>query len=147
MAGPLHVLTKKDVVFVWGAECEQAFVQLKELLTSSPVLKFPDFGRPFILETDASGSGLGAVLAQEQPDGTVHPIAYASRSLQKHEKRYGITELEGLGVVWAVRHFRPYLYGQKCTVFTDHQALKALLTPRNPLGSWQGGGWRYKNWT
>ena len=60
-----------------------------------------------MLETDASGAGLGAVLAQKQDDGSVHPVAYASRSLQSHEKKYGITELEGLGVVWAVKHFRP----------------------------------------
>ena len=106
-------------------QCQEAFDRLKELLASSPILKFPDFKCPFILETDASGSGLGAVLAQEQPDGTTHPIAYASRSLQKHEQNYGITEL---GVVWAVKHFRPYLYGQKCVVYTDHQAL--LNTPQ-----------------
>ena len=117
VARPLHGLTKKNIVFVWSGNCERAFQRLKELLTTTPILKYPDFSRPFILETDASGCGLGAVLAQEQPDGRVHPIAYASRSLQKHEKNYGITELEGLGVVWAVKHFRPYLYGQKCTVY------------------------------
>ena len=80
------------------------------------------------METDASRCGLGAVLAQEQADGKVRPIAYASRSLQKHESNYGVTELEGLGVVWAVRHFRPYLYG------TDHVALKSLLNTPQPSG-------------
>ena len=97
-------------------------------------MRYPDFERPFILETDASGDGLGAVLAQQQEDGTVAPIAYASRSLQKHEKNYGITELEGLGVVWAAKHFRPYLYGHHCTVFTDHEALKSLLNTPQPSG-------------
>lgn len=63
---------------------------------------------------------LGAVLAQRQSDGTVRPIAYTSRSLQAHEKNYGVTELEGLGVVWAVKHFRAYLYGHHCDVYTDH---------------------------
>ena len=134
VAGPLHALTKKDVDYVWSPECEKAFQQLKELLTTAPLLSFPDFSRPFILETDASGAGLCAVLAQKQPDGTVHPIAYASRTLQKAEKNYGITELEGLGVTWAVKHFRPYLYGQKCTVYTDHQALKSLLNTPQPSG-------------
>ena len=140
VARPLHGLTKKNIVFVWSGDCERAFQRLKELLTTTPILKYPDFSRPFILETDASGCGLGAVLAQEQPDGRVHPIAYASRSLQKHEKNYGITELEGLGVVWAVKHFRPYLYGQKCTVYTDNQALKALLNTSQPSGklAWWG---------
>ena len=74
---------------------------------------------------------MGAVLAQRQEDGSVRPIAYASRSLQKHEKNYGITELEGLGVVWAAR---PYLYGHHCTVFTDHEALKSLLNTPQPSG-------------
>ena len=134
VAGPLHALTKKDVAFVWSPECQQAFDHLKELLTAAPVLTFPDFQRPFILETDASGCGLGAVLAQEHPDGAVRPIAYASRSLQKHERNYGITELEGLGVVWAVKHFRPYLYGHKCSVYTDHEALKSLLNTPHPSG-------------
>ena len=74
------------------------------------------------------------MLAEEQDDGRVRPIAYASRSLQKHERNYGITELEGLGVVWAVRHFRTYLYGHHCTVYTDHEALKSLLNTPQPSG-------------
>lgn len=69
------------VTFVWSSECQQAFHQLKELLTAAPVLTFPDFQRPLILETDASGRQLGAVLAQAQPDGAMRPIAYASHSL------------------------------------------------------------------
>ena len=101
---------------------------------STQVLCYPDFSRPFILETDASGVGLGAVLAQEQTDGAVKPIAYASRSIQKHERNYGITELEGLGVVWAVKYFRAYLYGHRCTLYTDHEALKSLLNTTQPSG-------------
>ena len=83
------------------------------------------------METDASGAGLGAVLAQEWSDGSVHPVAYASHTLPKPEQNDGIIELEGLGVVWAVKNFRPYLYAHKCTVYTDHEALKSLLnTPQ-----------------
>ena len=134
IAGPLHALTKKDVPFAWTHNCQKAFDDLKELLINSPLLVFPDFSRPFVLETDASGAGLGAVLAQKQDDGSVHPVAYASRSLQSHEKNYGITELEGLGVVWAVKHFRPYLYGHSCEVFTDHSALTSLLNTPQPSG-------------
>lgn len=134
IAGPLHALTKKDVSFHWTSECQLAFENLRHLLTSSPVLAFPDFGKRFVLETDASGAGLGAVLAQEQADGSVRPITFASRSLQPHEKNYGITELEGLGVVWAVKHFRPYLYGHPCDVYTDHEALKSLLNTPQPSG-------------
>ena len=72
--------------------------------------------------------GLGAVLSQSQDDDdTIRPIAFASRTLQPHEQRYGISELEALGVVWAVKHFRHYLYGYPSTVYTDHEALKSLL--------------------
>ena len=93
---------------------------------------FPDFKKEFVLETDASGLGLGAVLAQQQDNGSVTPIAYASRTLQPHKKNYGVTELEALGVVWAVKHFRPYLYGPGCHVVTDHKALKSLLNTPHP---------------
>ena len=134
VAGPLHVLTKKNVPFLWTPQCQVAFKNIKELLTSVPVLAFPCFDKPFILETDASGTGLGAVLAQRQDDNTIRPIAYASRSLQAHEKNYGITELEGLGVVWAIKHFRPYLYGHTCEVYTDHSALTSLLNTPQPSG-------------
>ena len=99
-----------------------------------PVLAYPDFGRDCILETDASGVGLGAVLTQRQDDGSLHPIAFASRTLQPHERNYGISELEALAVVWAVKYFRHYIYGYHCTVYTDHEALKSLLNTPQPLG-------------
>lgn len=73
-------------------------------------------------------------MSQEQSDGTTRPIAYASRTLQKHEQNYGITELEGLAVVWAAKHFRHYLYGHSCHIYTDHEALKALLNTPHPSG-------------
>ena len=100
------MLTRADVPFVWTKACEGAFVCLKELLTSPPVLAYPDFSKPFMLHTDASGTGLGAVLEQVQDDGNLHPVAFASRTLSKHEVKYGITELETLAVIWALRHFR-----------------------------------------
>ena len=134
IAGPLFNLTKKNSLFAWTSLCQETFDRLRKLLTSALVLVYPDFRVPFILETDASISGLGAVLAQKQADGLVRPIAYASRTLQDHEKRYGITELEGLGVVWAVKHFRPYLYGHHCDIYTDHEALKSLLNTPQPSG-------------
>ena len=134
VARPLHALTKKEVPFDWTESCRKSFERLKELLTTSPILVLPDFNKDFMLETDASGQGLGAVLAQKQEDGLVRPIAFASRTLQPHEQNYGITELEGLGVVWAMKHFRHYLYGHKCEVFTDHEALKSLLNTPHPSG-------------
>ena len=119
---------------MWSQECDTAFTQLKELLTRAPVLVYPSFGRDFLLETDASGVGLGAILSQKQEDGSIRPIAFASRTLFAHEKNYGISELEALAVVWAVKHFRHYIYGYHCTVFTDHEALKSLLNTPQPSG-------------
>ena len=86
------------------------------------------------MHTDASGEGLGAVLEQEQEDGQLHPVAYASRSINKHKKQYGVTELEALGVIWAVKHFRSYQIGQKCRVYTDHAPLKSMLHTRHQTG-------------
>ena len=87
-----------------------------------------------MLHTDASKDGLGAVLEQEQDDGRLHPVAYASRSLNKHEKNYGITDMEALGVVWASKHFWAYLFGHPCVVYTDHSPLKAMLNAPHPSG-------------
>ncbi len=87
-----------------------------------------------MLETDASIKGLGAVLSQEQGDSHLHPIAYASRSLSQSEKRYAITELETLVVVWATSHFHAYLYGNEVTVYTDHSAVKAVLATPSANG-------------
>ena len=107
---------------------------MKQLLTCAPVLAFPDFNQEFILETDASGRGLGAILAQKQPDGFTRPIAHASRTLQQHEKKYSATELEALGIVWSVKHFHHYLYGHHCIVYTDHEPLRSLLNTPQPSG-------------
>ena len=134
IAGPLFDSTKKDAPFQWSEDCQHAFQCLKDALSGSTVLALPDFDKPFVLETDASGRGLGAVLSQEQSDGRNCPVAYASHTLQKHEQNYGIKELEGLAVVWADKHFRHYLYGHRCHIYTDHEALKALLNTLHPSG-------------
>ena len=131
---PLHELTKKGVHFEWTATCQDAFNQLKHLLCSAPVLAYPQFGpgHQFTLETDASLAGLGAVLSQRDERGQLHPVAYASRTLHKHEKNYPITELETLGLVWAVKHFRAYILGHHCVVLTDHAACTSLLNTVHP---------------
>ena len=136
IAEPLYALTRKNTPFVWTSSCQAAFDKLKELLITPPILAFPNFELPFILETDASGMGLGAVLSQQQGSGPTssRPIAYASRTLQKHERNYGISELEALAVVWATKHFHAYLYGHQCKVFTDHSALRSLLNTPHPSG-------------
>ena len=133
IAGPLYVLTKQTVSFQWTSNCQDSFERLKCLLASPPVLAYPDFEATFILHTDASGDGLGAVLEQDD-DGQSHPLAYASRTLSKHEANYGVTELEELAIVWALRHFRAYLLGHKCIVYTDHSPLKAVLAAPHSSG-------------
>ena len=122
------------MVFLWSNACNEVFKRLKALLTQAPILAFPNFACNFRLETDAPGQELGAILSQEHEDGTVLPIAYASWMLQPHEHYYGATELEALGVVWAVRHLHQYLYGHCYHVFTDHEALKSLLNSPHPSG-------------
>ena len=134
IAQPMYALTHKDTPFVWSTDCQAAFDCLRSHLTQAPVLAYPQFGKDFLLETDASGVGLGAVLSQVQVDGTIRPIAFASRTLQPHEGNYGSSEMEALAVVWAVKHFRHYIYGHHCMVFTDHEALKALLNTPQPSG-------------
>ena len=131
---PLNMLTRKGAEFVWTAECQSTFEKLKEVLITAPVLAYSSFDREFILETDASIMGLGAVLSQVKDDGRMHPVAYASRALSRPEANYGITELETLAVVWAITYFHTYLYGHSVTVFTDHTAVKAVLETPNPSG-------------
>ena len=134
IAGSLFALTKKDSVSEWSQSCQQAFEKLKQFLVASPILVFPDFIKRCILETNTLGVGLGAVLSQKQSSGQIASIAYASRTLQQHETRYGKSELEALAVVWATKHFRTYLYGHPCDVFTDHEALQALMNTSHPSG-------------
>ena len=123
IAKPLTKLTGKGVPFLWVEETEKAFKKLKEALTTAPVLALPEQGIPYTVYTDASRVGLGCVLMQ---DGRV--IAYASRQLRKHEDNYSTHDLELAAVVFALRIWRSYLYGEEVEVYTDHQSLKYLFT-------------------
>ena len=134
IAQPLHALTQKGATFDWSTDCQNALETLKSRLVQAPVLAYPDFSKSFVLETDASIKGLGAVLSQTQADNRLHPVAYASRALTPAEKNYAITELETLAVVWAITHFHVYLYGHDVTVYTDHTAVKAVLETPSPNG-------------
>lgn len=126
---PLNRLTSKSVQFRWTDDCERGFLKVKEDLMSAPILTCPDFSKPFDLHCDASGFGLGAVLSQDD-----RPIAYASRSLSKTERKYSATELECLAVVWAIEHFRGYLEGYSFRVITDHASLLWLHNLKEPCG-------------
>ena len=139
VAQPLHALTKANSRFSWTVDCQVAFDTLKSRLLMSPVLSFPDFARGFILETDASIKGLGAVLSQRGEDSKIHPVAYASRALTQQEQRYSVTELETLAVVWAVKHYHAYLYGHDVVIYTDHSAVKAILN--NPHSNGKHARW------
>ena len=129
IAGPLHALTRKDAVFHWSADCQDAFDRLKMLLTTSPITAFPDFSQSFRLYTDALTAGLGAILAQVS-EGRERIICCVSRSLNQAEKAYPATKLECLAIVWAVAKFRPYIMAMPFEVFTDHYALQWLKTMR-----------------
>ncbi|XP_077947562.1 uncharacterized protein LOC144388873 isoform X2 [Gasterosteus aculeatus] len=145
IAAPLHRLvanmidartkkaSRKIIGELWTEQCEKSFQDLKSRLISAPVLAYADFSLPFILEVDASLSGLGAVLSQEQ-DGKVRPVAYASRTLTPAERNmpnYSSMRLEFLGLKWAMAEkFRDYLLGQKCVVWTDNNPLSHLSTAK-----------------
>jgi len=127
---PLNRLLKKDVKFTWGPLEQSTFVKLKSLIMHPPILNHPDFSLPFILQTDASHDGIGAVLSQIDSNNQEHPVAFASRTLKPAERNYPITELETLcGRICEV--FRPYLYQHDVTVETDHTAVKAVLEKSN----------------
>jgi hypothetical protein len=127
VAEPMNRLLRKDIPYIWNEDCDLAFNQLKERLITSPILIYPDFSKEFLLYTDASYQGLGAVLAQLDDEGHEHVIAYASRSLVGAETNYAPTEIEGLASVWAIKYFQPYLYGTYFTLITDHATLKWIM--------------------
>jgi len=106
----------------WGSQEEAAFNQLKECLCARPILRLPDMDKTFVLRTDASDVGLGAILLQEHEDG-IFPVAYASRRLTRAEQNYAVVEREFLAIVWAVAKFYQYLYGRQFVLKTDHRLL------------------------
>lgn len=126
-AGPLVNLTKKGIPFRISGEVLEAIETLKNDLSSESLLVFPDFSQPFIVASDASKSGLGAILSQVR-NGFERPISFVSRRLTKAETNYSASELELLGVTFAVKQFRCYIYNSRFTIVTDHIALKYLLT-------------------
>lgn len=130
---PLTQLLRKGQRWIWTAEQEAALQEIKTLLTSAPILARPDFSRTFLLQTDASAEGLGAVLTQDT-DNLERVIAYASRALQGAERNYSVTEKECLAVLWAIKKFRQYLEGYHFKVITDHASLKWLHNLKNPTG-------------
>jgi len=130
IAKPLTALTK-EVTLKWTPECQESFDELKQILSTEPLLIYPDFSQPFIVACDASTKAIGAVLSQVR-HGEERPVAYCSRQLNPAESRYSVTEPELLALSFATKQFRCYLYGRKFTVYTDHRALKWLLNLQDP---------------
>ena len=106
--------------------CETAFAELKRRLTTYPVLKSPDLSQPFVLQTNASGRGIGVVLSQYGPDGEEHPVAYYSRKLLPREEWYATVEKECLPIKLGVQAFPVYLLGKPFIIQTDHRSLEWL---------------------
>ena len=126
IASSLTRLLRKGVKFEWDDKCQSSFERLKEILVEVPVLIQPTSGRDYTVYSDASRIGLGCVLMQ---DGKV--MAYASRQLKPHEQNYPTHDLELAAVVFALKIWRHYLYGEKCRIYTDHKSLKYLLTQKD----------------
>jgi len=135
IATPLNHLLKKDSIWQWTDEEKATFTTLKSQLIKAPLLAFPDFSLPFVLTTDASNLGLGAVLHQKHGhSGKTQPIAFASRALNSAEKRYHTTDRELLSITWALRHFRELILGYQIEVHTDHSPLTSIFKGRDPHG-------------
>jgi hypothetical protein len=123
IAKPMTELLKKGVKYEWSQKCEDAFHTLRQHLTTAPVLAQPDNAKPFEVYCDASGTGLGCVLMQDN-----RVIAYASRALRPHEQNYPTHDLELAAVVHALKIWRHYLMGAHCNIYTDHKSLKYIFT-------------------
>ena len=133
LAAPLTNLTRKNQKFEWSTACQEAFDLLKKALTTSPILSYPRPEGKFILDTDASGTAIGAVLSQEQ-DGEEKVLSYASAILPKERQNYCTTYRELYAVVKFVKHFNHYLWGRRFLVRTDHGSLRWLQNFKNPEG-------------
>ena len=122
---PMMRLLQKNVKYEWSEKCQRSFDKLKAFLTKAPVLTQPTCGKEYVIFSDASLNGLGCVLMQ---GGKV--VVYASRQLKPHEKNYPTHDLELAVIVFALKIWRHYLYGEKCFIYTDHKSLKYLPSQR-----------------
>lgn len=133
IAEPLQRLIDGNYLGPWTPAAQQSFDALKHCLTNAPILAYPDFALPFILATDASNVGMGAVLSQMQ-NGDERVIAYASWTFSSAQRNYSVTERECLAVITSMKYFRPYLAGNSFSLITDHSSLKWLLQLKEPTG-------------
>ena len=143
IASPLENLKKKDAPFLWNDECEEAFCRLQVLLSSPPILTYPDFNKRFKLYVDSSHVAVGACLMQ---DGKDRVVAYASKTLSSSQKNWihktnGISEIECWGIIWATRKFRCYIDKNEFDIFTDHKALTWIFGEGSRTGNSKLARW------
>jgi hypothetical protein len=130
---------KKDNKWQWKRDQVDSFHSLQTILTEQPILQYPDFTKPFVLTTDALGFAVRAILSQGEI-GQDKPISFASRTLNNAEKNYSTIECELTAIVWACRHFRPYLIGITFTIVTDHKPGTRMFSVKDPSSRFLG--WR-----
>ena len=139
IAAPLVLLTRKSEKWRWKKPQVTAFNDLKDALSSAPVLIPPDYQQPWIIDCDASNTAIGAVLSQEGEDGLEHPVYFYSRTLNSAERNYSTTDRECLAVVASMKKFRVYILGGEILIRTDHSAVRQLLNNAENTG-------RYARW-
>ena len=124
---PLHVLLRKGQKWFWGHKQQKCFDNTKKMILSAKVLAHYDPIRPLILQVDSSQYGIGVVLSQTLEDGTEHPVAFGSRTLNDSEKKYSQLDKEGAAVIFGLKKFHKYLFGRNFTIVTDHLPLVSLF--------------------
>jgi len=130
---PLNKLLKKNVVFKWSRACENAFVKVKKEFCNEKILVPYNPKLPLILATDASPYGVGAILSHMYPDGTERVIQYASNSFNETRKKYTQIDKETFAIIFGVKKFHQFLYGNQFTLITDHKPLAQIFNPRKRL--------------
>ncbi|XP_047987904.1 uncharacterized protein K02A2.6-like [Leguminivora glycinivorella] len=133
ITNPLNELLKKGTKYIWTTKCEESFKSIKKEILSERILMHFDQNKTLILATDASPTGLGAVLSHRLPDGSERPIAFASRTLTSSEKKYSQIDKEATAIFWGLKKFFHYCYGRKFTLITDHKPLTSIFHPHQTL--------------
>ncbi len=124
--GSMTDLLKKDVPFIWESKQQWAFETIKKKLTTAPVLAYLNFEKLFLLYTDISKKGVGAILAQKQSDERIHLVQFVSYRNNKAERNYLITDLKGLAIIWTVKKLKWYFRNMSFTIIIDHLTLKHI---------------------
>ena len=132
MLEPLHMLLRSQTKLVWGPEQNKAFIESKKALLNSGALVHFNPDHPMVVVADSSAYGIGATLCH-LIDGQERPVYFASRSLNKAERNYSQLEKEALAMIFALKKFHNYLWGQKCTIITDYKPLLGIFSPTKPL--------------